>query len=775
MNWRDIKLRIIALVFRNRVERDLDDELHFHVEMQTRKNLADGMGAEEAARRARIQFGGAVQVQEECRDARRTGLIDTTWRDVRYALRGFRRSPTFVLTVVATIALGLGLDTALFTIFNATYFRPIVGVRDPQALYEFYWMDRAGQFNDSSWPEYREFITSNPSFSEALAYKHTEARLDGRAILGTLVTGDYFRVLGVGAALGRTLLPTDSSAPGQQPVIVLSYRSWQARFLADPNIVGKKIFLRGYPFEVVGVAPAGFAGLGSRPAEFWAPLTMAARFDNGPDLFGTESPRSLSIVGRLKPEIGMRQAQAGLTVWMQRYTASSPDRAKAAQAFLISRSTSKPLRIGNALAFTPILVAFSLVLLMGCANVANMMLARSLARQREIGIRLSLGASRGRLIRQLLTESILLALPAAAAGIAVSAVAIRICVRVLVATLPPVAADFAIRIPELTPDLRVFGFTLLIALASAIVFGLAPALQATRLNVIQAARGDLSSDARPSRLRNALVVCQVTVCVVLLITAGALLRGADRMHRLDAGLSTRNNIDIAVQDKSREAVINRLLSEPSVETVAAGASAPVDRKRMIPASSGSGAALDLPANDVSPEYFTLFEIPIVRGRNFTGEEARSKAQVTIISQTAANRLWPNQDALGQSLRLGADQKVASVIGIARDEISRWIGGGEDTSLIYFPSNTHAPGNHMFVSARGDMEGVRRKIESDLAAIDPNAVQEIRKIQIREWVEDDAYYTLRVAYWLSSAIGVLALLLTLTGIYGVLSYVISQRT
>ncbi len=196
MNWR-------ALIFRKRAERDLDDELEFHVEMQARKNLLQGMGEEEAWRRARIQFGGGSQVKEECRDARGISLIETTWQDVRYALRGFRRSPTFVLTVVATIALGLGLNTALFTIFNATYFRPM-GVRDAHSLYEVFWIDRAGQGHDYTWPQYQEFLTQNPAFSEALGYQHTEARVDGRTVLGTLVTEDYFRVLGVGAALGRT-------------------------------------------------------------------------------------------------------------------------------------------------------------------------------------------------------------------------------------------------------------------------------------------------------------------------------------------------------------------------------------------------------------------------------------------------------------------------------------------------------------------------------------------------------------------------------------------
>jgi predicted permease len=783
MNWNDFVLRLRALVFRKRVERDLEEELASHIEMQARKNLAAGMSEAEARRQARIQFGGAAQIAEECRDARGVNLVATMFQDIRYALRGFRRSPILLLTVVATIALGIGLDTALFTIFNASYFRP-VSVRDPHSLYEYWWTDRAGEGHDATWPEYREFLARNPAFSEALAFRHTQARVDGRTVLGTLVTGEYFRMLGVGAVLGRTLLPGDFGAPGREPVIVLSYRAWQSRFGGDPDIVGRKILLRGYPFDVVGVAPEGFAGLGSRPSEFWAPLSVAARFEDGPDLFGSEQPRLLSIVGRLKPGFSVRQAQAGLTLWARRCTAVAPDAGKAMQARLLSRATYKPFNPKSALVFFPILLAFSLVLLMACANVANMMLARAMSRQREIGIRLSLGASRGRLIRQLLTESILLSLPAAVAGFVVSQATISLGVRVLFATLPPGIAGFASRLPALSPDVGVFAFSLAAAVVSAVLFGLAPAMQATRVDVMQAAKGDFGSEFRPWRLRNSLVIGQVTVCALLLITAGILLRGVNRIQSLDTGLSARDAVQITVQEKSRARVVARLSTEPVVDILAAAANSPVDNKPAVPVMLAEGGGLlRSAANNVSPEYFTVFEIPIVRGRNFTSEEARAAAPVAVISQTAAQQLWPKQEAVGQSLRLVPDQRTEAslrryqtvrVIGIARDEISRWIFNGEDRSLVYFPTSAPAAGNALFLRAHGDVETARRKLDADLTAIDPGAADEIRKIQIKEWVTEEGY-SFRLAYWVSSAIGVLALLLTLSGIYGVLSYVVSQRT
>jgi len=774
MNWHDLKLRLRALTLQKRVERDLEDELDFHIEMQARKYVLAGMSEAEAFRRTRIQFGGAAQVKEECRDARGIGLIETTWRDVRYALRGFRRSPNFALTVVATIALGLGVVTALFTVLNAFYLRPIA-VRDPHSLYEIFWMDRAGEGHDFTWPEYREFLRENPSLSEALAFRRAEARLDGRHLSGILVTAEYFRMLGVGAALGRTLLPEDYSAPGREPVIVLSYSAWKNQFAGSPDIAGKKILLRGYPFEVVGVAPSGFKGLGERPTDFWAPLTMSARFDSGPDLFGPERPGVLGIVGRLKPGFSVRQARSGATVWAQRFTANRPNSEKAMATVFVSRATAKPFNPKNATMFSIVLAAFTVVLLIGCTNVANLMLSRAVSRQREIGVRLSLGATRSRLIRQLLTESILLALPAAAVGFLVSRLIIGLCIGVMSATLPPGIAGVLTRIPWLPLDLRVFGFGLAAALVSAILFGLAPALQATRIHIMQAARGDFSSEFRPARLRNSLVVGQITVCVLLLITAAILLRGVKRMQTLDSGLSPRDNIEMAVEEQFRARVLERLSSDPLVQILAAAGNAPVDRKSTVPVMPAQGGArLQIASNRVSPEYFTLFEIPIVRGRNFTAEESRTAASTAIVSESTAQQLWPNQDAVGRTLRVGADQRVVSVVGIARDEISRWLTNGDEKTLVYFPASLRTAGSKLFVRVHGDAEAARRKLDANLTALDPNALSEIHKLQIQEWVTEDTY-SFQLAYWMSSAIGILALLLTLSGIYGVLSYIVSQRT
>ena len=785
MTARDLWLRVRALVFHGRVERELHEELDFHVEMQTRRHIAAGVDATEARRLAHTQFGSTALVEDRVRDARGIGFFETLLQDVRYAVRSFRRAPAFALTVVGTIALGLGLNAGVFTIFNAYVLTPFA-VRDPYSLYEFTWDTRGGRFHRFTWPEFEQLRRDNAVFSDVYAERHQlVTRIDGHTAYTLLVTGNYFRMLGVDAALGRTLEPSDTAAPGREAVAVLSYAFWQRQFGSDPAVVGRTILIQGHPCEVVGVARPGFDGLSQTPPhDIWVPVTIDPLLEDGPSLFASNPPSRLGVVGRLKPGVSLRAARAALVVWAQHATEQLADQDKAATARLESRATSVPLSPMVMLALSPIAVAFALVLLIACANVANMMLARGLARQREIGIRLTLGAGRRRLVRQLLTESVLLALPAAAAGFAVSRLAVTGAVSTMLATMPSEFVEF-IRVAPLPPDWRVLAFMIVAALGTGIVFGLAPALQTTRANVVQMARGDFGSDFGPWRLRRALVVAQITASVLLLITAAVLLRSAQRFANVDPGLRTRDVISLDIREPFRAKVLEALAASPVVLAIASASTIPLD-------ASSPGVSVAPPGRSdvfrtryrfVSPGYFDVFEVAIRRGRNFTLEEARAGAAVAIVSETAAQQWWPDRDAIGQSLRIVPDRLVrdatarigrhatVQVIGVALDTAADLGQTGPFHSAIHLPIDPTASDTGLVVRVYGEAEAARRSLDRSLAVAAPGAVQEIHKLQ--EFVAG-RLYPFRAAYWVSGAVGALALLLTISGVYGVLSYLVAQR-
>jgi putative ABC transport system permease protein len=526
-------------------------------------------------------------------------------------------------------------------------------------------------------------------------------------------------------------------------------------FAADPDILGKKVLVRGYPLEVVGVAPEGFGGMNELPEDFWAPLSMIGQLDPDRD-------RYLRVFGRLRPDFTTAQADAALSTHAQVFTANLPAEHKVRAATIHSRATSVPLSREAILLMTPLIAAFGLVLLIACANVANMMLARAMARQREIGIRLSLGAARSRMIRQLLTEATLLAVPAAALGFAISQAVIDGGVRVLFATLPAEFTEY-LRLAPMQPDIRVFAFMMTAALLAAILFGLAPAFQATRASVVQAARGDFSNQHRPSRLRNALVVVQISGCALLLICTGVLLRGANRIHANDTGLDTGHVIEIESPGQSRARVLEALRADPIVDTIAAASQVPFDSP--FPSSAGQ-----FRYGSVSPDFFTVFRIPILRGRNFTESEAIAHASVVVVTQSVASHLFPNSDALGQSIHV-VKHPDARIIGIARD-IHMSVSDRElDRSLVLFPTTPRENTTSLLVRVNGDTEAARQHIDAMLDKAAPGSVDEIHKM---EMFVVGIQYIFRVAWWVSAAVGSLALVLAVTGIYGVLSYLVVQR-
>ncbi|MEO8662415.1 MAG: ABC transporter permease [Bryobacteraceae bacterium] len=776
MNWKDLLLRLRAIFFRQKMEEDLADELAFHIEMQTRKNMAQGMSPAEASRAARAQFGRTTAIEEECRDERRINLIETVWQDIRYAFRSFQKTPTFTLTVIATIGLGLGVNAAVFTIFNAYVLRPLA-VRDPYSLYIYGYRDRAGKQHGFTWRQYEQLQSANARvFAEVYGVIHMPVRVGGRQCFAELVTGNYFGMLGVNAKLGRTLTPEDSATPGQSPVMVLSSAAWRGQFASDPDIIGRKILVRGYPIEVVGVAQDGFGGLGDFSRDFWIPLTMAPLLLPTGDPFAKSEPEWIDVIVRVKPGVTESQAKSLLTATLGLIKPNAKPSEQAAAVTLESRATSVHLGYQGMLVVMPIVTAFGLILLLACANVANMMLARAMARQREIGIRLSLGAARRRLIRQLLTESIVLALPGAVVGFLISRVVLSGGVRLIVASLPSEFTEF-FHVAPLDADPRVFGFMLLAALASGLLFGLAPAIQATRV--------DFGRAYRPQGLRNALVVFQVAISSLLLVCAGILLGGANRVHSLDTGLRTNDVIWIQLTEKWRERALTELERQPSIHTLAVTSNVPFDAGFPSLRLTAGDKMLDVSSYDfVSPEFFDVFGISIRRGRDFTSGEAQSDVPVAIVSETVARRLWPGRDPIGQSVHMEPDLRSylgrrtpmrypnVEVIGVASDVNTGLVEDQASRSLVYFPATHRRADTKLVVRVNGDTETARQAIDRALALAAPGAIDRIHKMQ--EHLAG-RIYPFRITSWISMFLGTLALALTITGVYGVIAYLVQQRT
>jgi predicted permease len=773
-----LRIRLAALLRRRAADADLDEELRYHLDREIERNVASGMSpglARDAARRA---FGNITVATEQARDAMRWAWIEELRQDVHYTWRSFRRAPAFVATVALTIGIGLGLLVSVFTLFDAYVLRPFV-VRDPATLYELSWRARDGSWHAFTRPQYEQLRRSDLGLASMFAFETLDARVQDHQMIGQFVTGNYFTMLGVPPALGRTLMPDDDAVPGEGAVIVLSHETWRSSFGGDSSVIGRTMRVNGVPLRIVGVARSGFGGLSSWPFQYWVPLSMREplrkwRRPGAIEVF----PENTHIVVRLARGVSASTERARLDAWLRTTTSDRPPLQRAQSVDLESRATSMPLTPELLAIFGPIAIAFALVMLIACANVSNMMLARGMARQREIGIRLALGAGRRRLIRQLLTESVLLAVPAAIIGFGISRAALGLGVRAMFSTVPKAYVSY-LRPLALSPDVRVAAFVMGGCALAAIAFGLVPALQATRPNVVQAARGDFDTAFRPSRLRSALVVVQVTMSVLLLICAGVLLRSARRVEHLTPGMRVAGVVQLEMLDTPRERAIAQLSEIPGVQEVASASEMPLDgfipgtRLRLV-----GDSLIRTAYNVVSPKYFSTLDIALVRGRVFTDEEARARAPLAVISEGTAARLWPGQNAVGRTLTLADDDRPAlrvyrrvTVIGVVRDVVPGWIGADPHDPVVYFPQPLAAAGAAVLARVGGNADVMRDRIDHALSSSDSGAVQETHTLASSLAVE---VYPFRAAYWIATAIGLIALALTITGIHGVMAYVVAQR-
>ena len=709
--------------------------------------------------------------------------LESLWGDIRFAFRIFKRSPAVALTVIGTLAVALGLNATAYSFFNA-YVVKSAAVHDPGTLYQASWENRRGSFHRFSWTEAEGFGREMAGvFPETyVSMPQLVTRINGRPAMGELVTGNYFSLLGVPAFRGRMLRPSDSEAPGREPVVVLSHAAWMRLLGGDPAAVGQQLQIRGTSVEIVGIAPEGFVGLDLLPLDFWAPLTLLPALEEGPSLFGPEQPQRLDVVGRLGATQTKASARAAVLAWAQRTTANNPPETQAVVAILQPAATPIALSFNVLLAFMPLMVAFGLVLLTAAANLASLMLSRATVRQREIAIRLSLGASRGRIVRQLFVESLLLALVASLAGFALGRVTLDAGIHAVYATLPPAVADY-IRLLPVVPDARVLAALIAAGIGTAVLFGALPALHATRHAGTIASHG-ATPDGRTSRLRHGLVVAQITVSALLIVTCGVLLRGSVRLATSDLGMQTRDVIEVRIRNRSNETALARLRAHPLVRMVAAASTSTFAAGRLVIASDAdapSVAPVRMPQKLVSPGYFDVYEIGLVRGRQFTEAEASSGAPVVILSEQAAATLWPGQNAVGRLVRLAPDSRlsdaykppspVVEVVGVAQTVFTSWDQAMRAT--IYSPMTVTGSNLNMLVKTRGgNVSAAMRRIDADLSVAAPGVAQQI--ITAQDLVEVRVY-PFQAMSWAAGIIGGIALVLTISGIYGVLAYAVARRT
>jgi len=739
----------------------------------------------------------------------------TLFQDIKYASRYLRKQPGFTAVTVLTIALGIGINTAMFTVFDAFFLKPLP-LRDASRLVNLDGRDKHGQRRRLfSYLDYLDYQQQNASVSELIAWNKVAATLGeappGSAndfmlaegyeyAFGEIVSANYFDVLGARMYLGRAFTAAEDTE-GSSAVIVLGHAYWQRHFNSDPSIIGKQIVLQGHSFMIIGVAEPGFIGTTPDSPSFWAPLSardylilnggwahQAWRTDRNTEAF--------TLLARIAPTVTDQQAQAAFQLTAERLGREYPDdNRKTAIKFERAGTFATLNDVFTALIF-PLAIGFGLVLLVACANVANLLLARAIARQREIGVRLALGARRSRIIRQLLTESILLSILGGAVGLLIGIWALRIVYPLILSSVPSaeLAAGFKL---DLFPDWRVFAFTLGVAALSGAVAGLAPAIQITRPNLVLALKDETSQGfMTKSRLRSGLVVAQIAVSLALLIAAGLLVVNAYHLPQLDTGMTTSNVFSIAVGvhaadnqiDENKENLWRRDLADrlrvlPNVATVSAAYTTPLSGSTITRLVMVNGDTpdhqRDAGVNFVSPEYFQTLSIKLTRGRAFSVNEVRSGTPVVVVSETAASQFWPGQDPIGQQLTMQDDSDGAAkpahykqyeVIGVASDTRSRLL-WHKDGRFVYVPV-TDAQSRYLLVQTRGNLEATMSLVRGVAASINPELRASARRL-------DDSikFQTIpfRALGWVSGVLGSLALVLAALGLYGVTSFVVARRT
>ena len=819
------------LFARKRAENDLDRELRFHFESQVADKIRSGISERDARRLTRLEFGGIDQIKEDCRESRGTLWLESIVQDVRYGLRQLRKSPGFTLTVVITLALGIGANTSIFTLVHGVLERSLP-VNDPSRLYRvgdqgtccYYdgFESDNGDFDLFPYDLYLELQHSSPEFEQLAALQAGGSSLAVRSgsspakpLRSEYVSGNYFATLGVGVYAGRPLMPSDDKA-GASSVLVLSYSAWRSNFAGDPRIIDSTVYVQTHPFTVVGVAPPGFFGdrIIESPPDFWVPLSNEPIIEGaGTSLWpqGDEDTAWLYLLGRVTPQTKIAGLQAKLSVQLQQwmsahaaYTAHGGSAQIPRQHVVLvpggggiqrlQQQTGKGLRM--------LMILSSLVLLIACANIANLLLARGVTRRAELSVRMALGAARSRIIRQILTQSLLLGFIGGAAGVAVA----YSLSHMILALAFPQARDLPL---QASPSLPVFGFSFLVSLLTGIFFGTAPAWLSSQAKATEALRGsNRSASNRSSLPQKALVVLQVGLSIVLLSGAFLMARSLANLEHQNFGIDTANRYVLRFDPQGAGYTVerlpalyrrieDRLSALPSAINVSFARYTPLDGNEWGTCVVQQGHSAPGPGDKcfsswvrVSNRFLESIGVPIVRGRNFSALDSQSSTPVVLVNQSFARFFFPNQNPVGKHFGLVSPKNSGAfeIAGVFADfkmddprhevaplflrPLSQQYIGYTDPEAISSEKSSMFVGS-IIVQFANKPQNAETMIRQALAEIDPNLTlfyfSSYESQVARNFNQD------RLIARLTSLFGALALILASVGLYGVVSFFVARRT
>ncbi len=778
-------------------------ELEAHLAEETADNIARGMPAGEARRRAYMKLGNPTVIREEIWKMNSMVSMEDLGRDIRYAFRQLWKNPGFAAIAIVTLALGIGVNTAIFGVVNGMLFSSM-HIRQESRMAEIGWQQKGtGWQPNLSLPEYGAIRDQTKNVFQDVVADNYE--LDGLSMEGSkparaftdYVTGDFFDVLGVEPYLGRMLHAPEGETPGADPVMVLSYGYWKQHFAADPNIVGRQVQINGHPVMVVGVTAKNFRGVNTAlPVEGYLPLAMMVPLENVPlTEFHKWQTRNLRVYARLRPGATRQQANVTLAVVARRFGAEQPIVEKGTElgAYPLSAGRNVGFDADNKVGVVSgiFMGLAGVVLLLACVNVANLLLVRATVREREMVIRSALGAARGRLVRQMLTESILLALCGGAAGVGLGFWGTHLLSSVNLETDLPISLDFSF-------DWHVFAFSVAVALAAGALVGMAPAVRLARANLNLVLReGGRGVAGGGHKFRDALVMVQVASALMLLIVAGLFTRSLGKSEHAKLGFNPGKVLtmmmdpgeigynDPRARDFFRE-LLERVRAVPGVKhaTIA----------QMIPMGlisnggdtvtisgyqppAGQGAPF-IGYNLIGTDYFPTLQIPIVEGRSFTEGDDENHLYVAIVSEAMAKKYWPHEDAIGRLFTMGTEPThPLEVVGVAKD--ARYAGSsGPIAPFFYAPFAQHYATNSLetlVVRTAGEPAGMAPAMERVIGDMTPNLpVFEVKTLH-QALYSPNGLLLFEVVAALAGIMGTLGLVLAIVGVYGVLSYVVSQRT